>query len=37
LNFRNPFYGKADIMIDTESKTPLQITEEIMEKVKTAI
>jgi len=34
LNFRKPFYEKADIMIDTEHKTPLQITEEIMEKVK---
>jgi shikimate kinase len=37
LNFRNPFYGKADIMIDTEGKTPLQIAEEIMVKVKTTI
>jgi shikimate kinase len=34
LNFRKPFYEKADIMIDTEGKTPLQIAEEIIEKVK---
>ena len=33
LNFRRPFYEKADIMIDTENKTPLQIAEEIIEKV----
>lgn len=34
LNYRKPFYEKADIMIDTEGKTPLQIAEEIIEKVK---
>jgi shikimate kinase len=34
LNFRRPFYEKADLMIDTEGKTPLQIAEEIIEKVK---
>jgi shikimate kinase len=34
LNFRRPFYEKADVMIDTEGKTPLQIAEEIIEKVK---
>jgi len=34
LNFRKPFYEKADIMIDTEGKTPLQIAEEIIEKIK---
>jgi shikimate kinase len=34
LNFRRPFYKKADLMIDTEGKTPLQIAEEIIEKVK---
>jgi len=34
LNFRKPFYEKADMMIDTEDKTPLQIAEEIVEKVK---
>jgi shikimate kinase len=32
LNFRNPFYEKADIIIDTEEKTPLHIAEEIREK-----
>lgn len=31
LNFRKPFYEKAaDIMIDTEGKTPFQIVEEIL-------
>jgi len=34
LNFRKLFYEKADIMIDTEGKTPLHIAEEIIEKVK---
>jgi shikimate kinase len=34
LDFRKPFYEKADIMIDTEGKTPLQIAEEIIEKIK---
>lgn len=34
LNFRRPFYEKADIMIDTENKTPLQIAEEIIEKIR---
>jgi shikimate kinase len=34
LNFRKPFYQKADVMIDTEGKTPLRIAEEIIEKVK---
>ncbi|MEW6213804.1 MAG: shikimate kinase [Nitrospirota bacterium] len=34
LNFRRPFYEKADVMIDTEDKTPLQIAEEIIEKVR---
>ncbi len=31
LKLRMPFYEKADIMIDTEGKTPLQIAEEIIE------
>ena len=34
LQLREPFYGKADITIDTENKTPLQIAEEIIEKIK---
>jgi len=34
LNFRRPFYEKADILIDTEDKTPLQIAEEIIDKIK---
>ncbi len=34
LDFRRPFYGKADIMIDTDGKTPRQIAEEIIDKMK---
>jgi len=34
LNFREPFYEKADLIIDTEDKTPLQIAEEIIEKAR---
>jgi shikimate kinase len=34
LNFRKPFYEKADILIDTEDKTPLQIAEKIIDKIK---
>jgi shikimate kinase len=33
LEIRRPFYEKADIMIDTESKTPRQIAEEILESI----
>jgi shikimate kinase len=29
LDFRRPFYEKADILVDTEGKTPLLIAEEI--------
>ncbi len=34
LHFRKPFYEKADLMIDTETKTPLEIAEEIIEKIR---
>lgn len=34
LEFRMPYYEKADIMMDTEGKTPLQIAEEIIEKIR---
>jgi shikimate kinase len=34
LNFRKPFYEKADIIIDTDDKTPLQVAEEIIERIK---
>ncbi|MCL4458106.1 MAG: shikimate kinase [Nitrospirae bacterium] len=34
LEFRMPYYEKADIMIDTENKTPLEVADEIIEKVK---
>jgi shikimate kinase len=37
LNFRKPFYEKADIMIDTEGKTPIQIAEEIIEEIKVKV
>jgi len=33
LNLRKPFYEKADIMIDTEDKTPIRIAKEIVEKI----
>lgn len=34
LDLRRPFYEKADIMINTDGKTPRQIAEEIIEKIK---
>ncbi|MDP2277767.1 MAG: shikimate kinase [Nitrospirota bacterium] len=34
FSFRMPYYAKADIMIDTENKTPLEVVEEIMDKIK---
>lgn len=34
LEFRKPYYEKADIIIDTEGKTPLQVAEEIIEKIR---
>jgi shikimate kinase len=34
LDFRRPFYEKADIMIDTDGKTPRQIAEEVIDKMK---
>ena len=34
LELRRPWYEKADVIIDTEGKTPFQIAEEILEKVK---
>jgi shikimate kinase len=33
LEFRKPYYEKADIMIDTEGKSPLRVAEEIISKV----
>ncbi len=33
LEFRRPFYQKADITIDTDGKTPLLIAEEILERM----
>jgi shikimate kinase len=34
LDFRRPFYEKADITINTDDKTPRQIAEEIIDKMK---
>jgi shikimate kinase len=34
LDFRKPYYEQADVMIDTEGKTPLQVAEEILERIK---
>ena len=36
LCFRQPFYEKADMMINTDNKTPLQIAEEIIAKIRNA-
>ncbi len=33
LEYRRPFYEKADIMIDTEGKSPFNIAEEILERM----
>lgn len=37
LRFRKPYYEKADVVIDTEGKNPLQISEEIVEKIRKII
>jgi shikimate kinase len=34
LDFRKPYYEKADILIDTDDKNPLQIAREIIDKLK---
>jgi shikimate kinase len=34
LHLRQPFYDKADIILDTENRTPLQIAEEIIERIR---
>lgn len=34
LEFRRPYYERSDIMIDTEGKSPLEVAEEIMERIK---
>ena len=33
LEFRMPFYQNADVLIDTECKSPLQVAEEILERI----
>jgi shikimate kinase len=34
LNLRKPFYERADVMVQTDSKSPLEVAEEILEIVK---
>jgi shikimate kinase len=34
LDFRKPYYEKADILIDTDDKNPLQIAREIIDRLK---
>lgn len=34
LEFRKPYYERSDIMIDTEGKSPLEVAEEIIERIK---
>lgn len=36
LDFRMPYYEKADFMVRTEGKPPIQIAEEILEKLRCA-
>ncbi|MFN3740058.1 MAG: shikimate kinase [Thermodesulfovibrionales bacterium] len=36
LNMRRPYYEKADIMIDTDRKTPEEVAEEIIKKIQTS-
>ncbi|MGO9379336.1 MAG: shikimate kinase [Dissulfurispiraceae bacterium] len=37
LAFRQPFYQKSDVAVDTEGKTPVEVAEEIIEKVRSAV
>jgi shikimate kinase len=34
LELRQPYYERADIMVDTEGKSPLQVAEEIIERIR---
>lgn len=34
LNIRRPFYEKADFIIDTENRSPFEIADEIIKKIK---
>lgn len=34
LDFRRPYYEKADIMIDTDGKTPEEVAQEILKKIR---
>jgi shikimate kinase len=34
LNLRKPFYERADVMVQTDSKSPLEVADEILEIVK---
>jgi shikimate kinase len=33
LDFRKPFYEKADMVVDTESKTPREVADEILDRI----
>jgi len=37
LEFRRPYYERADLMIDTDGKSPLEVAEEIIERIKDSI
>jgi shikimate kinase len=37
LSFRQPCYQKADIAVDTEGKAPVEVAEEIIEKVRSEV
>lgn len=34
LEFRRPYYEKSDIMVDTEGKSPLEVVEDIIRRIK---
>lgn len=34
LEFRRPYYERSDIMVDTEGKSPLDVAEEIIKRIK---
>ena len=36
LEFRKPYYEKADIMVDTENKKPYEVAEEIVKRIRAA-
>lgn len=34
LEFRRPYYERSDIMVDTEGKSPIDVAEEIIERIR---